>query len=128
MQTAATMGTNLNIKKWGIKKKNTVYFLYEKMHIYLKYSTFHSIRESCNVRDLVQGSFIPPVHLRDGFAARGLDYDYNGSSQHAYPAQPKQDKKHPTGSHPSTEKDESLREKCKDSHLYCATSQYKTII
>lgn len=73
--------------------------------------TFQSFRESFNIRDLVQGSFVPPVHLGDGFAARGLNDDDNSSSQHAYPAEPKQHKKHPAGPHPSARKEQAHRER-----------------
>lgn len=72
-------------------------FFYHQTH-----STFQSVGESKKVGDLVQRPFIPPVHLRDGFAARSLDDDHYGAGQHADPAQPEQYQQHPAGSHPPT--------------------------
>lgn len=70
--------------------------------------TLYSVRERLGVRDLVQGPLVPPVHLGDGLAPRGLHDDHDGSSQHANPAQPKEDQKHKASSHPPTRKRDNV--------------------
>lgn len=59
------------------------------------------LSEGLDVSDLVEWAVVPPAHGGQVSAARSLQDDEDGSTQHPQPAEPEQQQQHPAGPDPA---------------------------